>query len=133
MENRNIDGKELLVGYDGHYSENGFWDKVKDVAKVAGAKVVYYALLLFYTATSKSTPTQAKVLIYSAIGYFILPVDLIPDAIPFIGFSDDLAALVACYNAVKDNITPTIEKQAQRKLKDWFGEVSENEIKGYLE
>lgn len=47
MENQEIDGKKLLTGYDDNYSENGFWDKIADVALKAGEKVIYYALLLY--------------------------------------------------------------------------------------
>lgn len=133
MENQEIDGKKLLVGYDDNYSENSFWDKIADVALKAGEKVIYYALLLYYTATADTTPTSQKVMIWSALGYFILPVDLIPDVIPVVGFTDDLAALVACYKTVKANITPAIQQQAKAKLEEWFGIVDDDKIAGYLE
>lgn len=120
MDKQNENGQIMLVGYDKHYSESGFWDKIKNVASKAGEKVVYMVLVLYYTATSKATSTEAKVMIYSAIGYFILPVDLIPDFLP-VGFTDDAAALYACYKTVKSNITPEIIKQAKDKLGKWFG------------
>ncbi len=37
--------------YQGIYSENGFWNKVKNVAKKAGVKVIYVALILYYELT----------------------------------------------------------------------------------
>ena len=37
--------------YQGHYSESGFWSKVKKVAAKAGAKVIYVALILYYELT----------------------------------------------------------------------------------
>lgn len=133
MENQEIDGNKLLVGYDDNYSENSFWDKIADVALKAGEKVIYYALLLYYTATADTTPSSQKIMIWSALGYFILPVDLIPDIIPVVGFTDDLAALVACYKTVKANITPAIQQQAKAKLEEWFGIVDDDKIAGYLE
>ena len=60
--------------------------------------------------------------------YLILPVDLIPDAIPMVGFSDDLAALVAVYVAMKRSITPAIEAQAKAKLAKWFPDYKEEDI-----
>ncbi|MBQ2322247.1 MAG: hypothetical protein II375_06790 [Bacteroidales bacterium] len=55
-----VDGNKLLRGYEGSFSDSGFWDKVKEVAKKAGAKVIYYALLLYYTSTAASTSTGAR-------------------------------------------------------------------------
>lgn len=118
-----VDGNKLLKGYEGSFSDSGFWDKVKDVAKVAGAKVIYYALLLYYTSMAKSTSSADKLMIFSALGYFILPVDLVPDFIPGIGFTDDFAALFACYKTVKRNVTHEIRGKADVKMREWFGYV----------
>lgn len=115
-----------------HYSEDGLWDKMKSVFKKAGIKVIYLALVLYYTVNADSTPMSKKGIIYGALGYFILPIDLIPDAIPVVGYSDDLAALVACVAAVSMCITPAIKSQAETKLKEWFDEFDKNEIKGLI-
>lgn len=116
-----------------HYSEEGLWDKLKSVGKKAGLKVIYLVLVLYYTVSADSTPVTKKSIIYGALGYFILPIDLVPDAIPVVGFSDDLTALVACVAAVSMCITPAIKAQAEAKLKKWFGEFDQNEIKGLIE
>lgn len=107
--------------YQKHYNESAFWDKIANVAKKAGGKVIYCALLLYYVLMSPSVPSSEKLIIIGALGYFILPVDLIPDFIPVAGYTDDLAALIACYNKVKANITPEIEQQAKSKYNEWFG------------
>lgn len=124
--------EETLLESQKHYSDDGLWDKMKSVFKKAGIKVIYLALVLYYTVNAESTPTAKKGIIYGALGYFILPIDLIPDAIPIAGFSDDLAALVACVAAVSMCITPEIKAQAETKLKDWFGEFDQKEIKGLI-
>lgn len=36
---------------------------------------------------------KVKATIYGALGYFIVPFDLIPDVMPVVGFGDDLGAL----------------------------------------
>ncbi|MDD7725908.1 MAG: YkvA family protein [Bacteroidales bacterium] len=123
-----VDGNKLLQGYEGNFSDSGFWDKVKDVALKAGAKVIYYALLLYYTATADTTSTTDKIMIFSALGYFILPIDLVPDFIPIAGYADDLAALIACYVKVTANITPEIRKQADGKMKEWFPDVDTKKL-----
>ena len=108
-----------------YFSESAFWAKVKRFAKKAGAKVIYLALLLYYALVSSNTPGWAKTAIISALAYFICPIDLIPDTIPIIGFSDDLAALAAALKAVDVCITPEIAAQAKAKLNDWFSTVDE--------
>ena len=110
------------------YSDDAFWAKVKRFAKKAGAKVIYLALLLYYALISPNTPGWAKTVIISALAYFICPIDLIPDTIPIIGFTDDLAALAAALKAVNVCITPEIAAQAKAKLNDWFGDVDEAEL-----
>mgnify|MGYP002672688209 FL=1 len=106
--------------YQGNYSESGFWNKVKNVAKKAGAKVIYVALILYYELTDPNVSPKEKAIIIGALGYFILPLDLIPDAIPVLGFTDDLAALVAAYSYVKGHLTPEVKLRARKKLGEWF-------------
>ena len=111
-----------------NYSDDAFWAKVKRFAKKAGSKVIYLALVLYYALSSAKTPAWAKTVIISALAYFICPIDLIPDTIPIIGFSDDLAALAAAYKAVKVCVTPEVITKAKAKAHEWFGEVDEVEL-----
>lgn len=106
--------------YERNYSDSGFWKKMAKFALKIGKPVVYDALLLYYLLKSPACPIQQKTLILGALGYLILPVDLIPDAIPVLGFTDDASALVAVIKVVKNNITPEIENQAREKLAEWF-------------
>lgn len=125
MENDNLPN---LKKYQDNYSDKGLWGKVSKVAQKAGVKVIYLALLFYYVLKDPMVSRKDKSLIYGALGYFILPVDLIPDAIPMVGFSDDLAALVAVYVAMKRSITPAIEAQAKVKLAKWFPDYKEEDI-----
>ena len=106
--------------YQGNYSESGFWNKVKRVAVKAGAKVIYAALILYYELADPNVSPKEKAIIIGALGYFILPLDLIPDAIPVVGFTDDLAALLAAYGYVKGHLTPEVKFRAKAKLCEWF-------------
>lgn len=131
MEQKEPDQKMIEMSQK-HYSEEGLWDKVKSVAKKAGMKVIYLALVLYYTVIADTTPANKKGIIYGALGYFILPIDLVPDVIPVVGYSDDMAALVACAAAVAMCITSAIKQQAHDKLHDWFGDFDERELKGLV-
>ena len=81
---------------------------------------------------SEATPRADKAKIIGALGYFILPVDLIPDFIPVAGFTDDLAALTWGIWSVAKNITPEIKAQTRVKLREWFKEMDEEDLKGIL-
>lgn len=118
--------------YRAYFNDPDLWKKIKQVAKKAGIKVVYAALVLYYMASDSNIPTKEKLKIYGALGYFILPLDMIPDSIMALGFTDDFAALAwALYSASK-YITPDIEARAEAKLHEWFGDFDRSEIAGLL-
>ena len=108
---------ENINSYGNHYSDSDLLDKIKNVAGKAGKEVIKYALTLYYLLKSDNVPFAHKAEIVGALGYFILPVDLIPDFIPIAGFSDDLAALIFVYNKVKSSITPDVERNVNAKLR----------------
>lgn len=110
------------------FSVSRFWAKLSRYARKAGIKVVNMALVLYYVATDASTSARDKAIIYGALGYFILPVDVIPDAIPVVGFSDDLTALVGACTAVAANITPAIRAKARERLARWFPSATESQL-----
>jgi uncharacterized membrane protein YkvA (DUF1232 family) len=116
-----------LVKYEKEYSESRLWEKIKKVAKKAGIKVIYYVLVLFYALRSENVTIAEKALIVAALGYFILPLDLIPDFIPIAGYGDDAAIL---YGLIKklDCIDERVKAQAKSKLKEWFGNYDESEL-----
>jgi uncharacterized membrane protein YkvA (DUF1232 family) len=109
---------------DGQYSEQDFWQKLKNFAVYAGKEVVEKALVLFYAAQRPETPVWAKTIIYSALAYFILPTDAIPDFIPVAGYADDLTSLIAALGTVAVCITPEVRQAAKQKVEDWFGETT---------
>ena len=114
--------------YRKHYSDESFWGKLKRYSKVAGMKVVYPALLLQYLMKSDDVSLKAKLILSAALGYFILPVDFIPDFAPFIGFADDLGVLLLILRQMAVHITPEIRKQAREHLSKWFGENKDFEL-----
>ena len=56
--------------------------------------------------------------IVGALGYFILPIDLVPDLIAGLGYTDDLAVIAILMKHLKDNLTPEIELRADAKIRD---------------
>ncbi|HEO8420636.1 Uncharacterized conserved protein [Mycobacteroides abscessus subsp. abscessus] len=104
-----------------HYSEEKFWGKLARFGKKAGSSVVYAVLLLYYTLQKPSVPKKVKATIIGALGYFILPIDLIPDFLVGIGYTDDLGALGIALFQVAMYIDDDIKSKAKTKLTEWFG------------
>lgn len=103
--------------YGRHYSDHKFWKKVASVAKKVGATVLRPVFQLYYMLQSDTVPFKHKAYIVGALGYFILPFDLVPESLlPIIGFADDVAVMSFVISVVKDSLTPEIKQQAEDKL-----------------
>jgi uncharacterized membrane protein YkvA (DUF1232 family) len=103
------------------FDDNTFWAKVKGFARAAGREVIEKALWLYFAAQRPETPPWARAAIYGALAYFVLPFDAVPDFLPVVGYSDDLAALAAALATVSMHITDDVKAQAEEKLSAWFG------------
>ena len=114
--------------YQKDFSFDNLMSKIKETAKKAGLKAIYMALLLYYALESPTISTMDKAIIYGALGYFICPIDIIPDILPFIGLTDDIAVLAWAFSRVKHNVTDMTREKAKTKLKIWFGNFDEAEI-----
>ncbi|MCQ2275125.1 MAG: DUF1232 domain-containing protein [Bacteroidales bacterium] len=104
-----------------YYSDDNFWAKVKKIASKAGRQIIQPALELYYVLLSQDVPIKSKGIIIGALGYLILPTDLIPDFIPILGFGDDATALALALKMVSDNVTPEIKAKAEAKANEIFG------------
>ena len=65
-----------------------------------------------------ATPRRVRLTLLAALGYFVLPVDAIPDIMPLLGFTDDAAVLAAAIAAVAGSITVEHRARAKRILAD---------------
>ena len=111
-----------FMNYGGKFSKRDFAEKISRIAKRAGAKLVYAALILYYTLQSDKVSKKDKAIIIGALGYMISPLDAIPDAIPIAGLTDDLAVLLFVLKKVWTDIDPDIQTKAKEKLYKWFDE-----------
>ena len=111
-----------LQKYKGKFTQQGFFDKIQRIAKRAGAKLVYVALLLYYLMQSDKVSLKDKAIIIGALGYLISPLDAVPDAIPIAGLSDDLGVLLYVLRKVWTDIPEDVKEKAHDKLTKWFDE-----------
>jgi uncharacterized membrane protein YkvA (DUF1232 family) len=102
--------KEELGNYATHYDRNVAYrllkklrkatrDKPAIIAGPAGAIVSTLGKLLS-ALDNPATPAPLKALVIGAIGYIILPIDLIPDMLPVVGYTDDLASAAGVVLAI---------------------------------
>ncbi len=117
-----------FMSYANKFSQTEFVEKIARIAKRAGSKLVYAALILYYTLQSDKVSKADKAIIIGALGYMISPLDVIPDAIPIAGLTDDLAVLLYVLKRVWTGIDPEIMQQAKEKLAKWFDEDEIAEI-----
>jgi uncharacterized membrane protein YkvA (DUF1232 family) len=102
--------EEELQSYAKHYDKNTAYRLLKKLRKatrdkpaiIAGPTGAIVSTLgkLLSALDNPDTPAPLKALIIGAIGYIVLPIDLIPDMIPVVGYTDDLASAAGIVVAV---------------------------------
>ena len=114
--------------YGVNYSENGLLRKLSRAVHWANDKLIYAALLLYYVLRNDAVTMADKSKIYGALGYFILPTDMVLDFIPMVGYTDDMAALMWAIHTLTKNLTPEIKAQARLKLGEIVKDYDEKKI-----
>ena len=74
------------------------------------------ALAAYFCAIDPQTDRRVKLTLAGALAYFVMPIDLIPDFLPLVGFTDDAAVIAAALAAVSRSIRPEHREQARRSL-----------------
>jgi uncharacterized membrane protein YkvA (DUF1232 family) len=121
------------MSYANKFSPGEFVAKISRIAKRAGAKLVYVALILYYSLKSDKVSKADKAIIIGALGYMISPFDVIPDAIPIAGLTDDLAVLLFVLKKVWDGVDAKTVAKAKKKLSTWFDEEEIKETDSLFE
>lgn len=113
---------EELNAYADAYSDGNFWDKLFKYALKIGRTLVEEALVLYYALQDKSLPPWAKASIIGALGYLISPIDLIPDVLPVVGYTDDAGVIAAVLLLIKNYVKDEHRERARAKIAEFFGE-----------
>lgn len=107
--------------YGRNYSDEGLWDKITGTAKKAGSNLIYEVLQLFYVAKNPNVSMKIRAALVAPLGYFISPVDLIPDLMPVVGYSDDAAVIAMAIAFAHAYIDDDIRRQAKDQMARFFG------------
>ncbi len=120
QDDRNVDHDKLRA--DVALVNQGFWDKLRKT--LGRVPFIEDALAAYYCATDGKTPIYVKAVLMGALAYFIVPIDVIPDFIPGLGFTDDAAILAAAISAVRSALRPEHFDAARAFLKKEGGEAA---------
>lgn len=104
--------------YTSHFSELSFREKISRVGAMLGDTILLPLFRLYYIYRDPSVPIKAKLYITGALGYFIFPLDFLPDFLPgLFGFSDDLIVVGIVLKQVEMHLTPQSDAQAHALLR----------------
>lgn len=93
-----------------------FWRTVKRAA----GRIPFMDELVaaYYCALDEKTPMRAKGILLGSLVYFVMPIDVIPDFLAVLGFTDDIAVLTAAITTVSAHITPAHRAAAKKALEE---------------
>ena len=111
--------------YIKYYDEIQLFNKLKVVGKKIGSQVIYSVLIMVMLLGDSKIPIKVRLIFMAALGYLILPTDLVADMIPALGFTDDIAFLTYAISNAHEYITPEIRNRAKEKLGQWVNDEAE--------
>jgi len=114
--------------YIRQFDEKKLFKKLKRISGKVGVNLLYYILILFYLTMDKSVPLKTRIIFIAALGYLIVPTDLISDFIPGLGFTDDAAFIAYAVSNATNYITPELKEKALTRLAKLVGEERLDEI-----
>ena len=113
---------ERVKGVNWRVKINDMMDKLRPWALKVGRVAARPLLQFYYVMVDDNTSTLDRVLIYGAIAYIILPVDLVPRAVyKLLGVLDDGVVIMYVYRKIKGLITQKINARVEDTLNEWFG------------
>jgi uncharacterized membrane protein YkvA (DUF1232 family) len=76
------------------------------VVKLLNRYIILFSELMkaYVQGSYTKLPAMTLVKITAALLYFVMPIDVIPDFLPLVGFADDLAIVVWVGKAIKEEL-----------------------------
>ena len=93
-----------------------FWATVKRAAR--NIPFMEDVVAAYFCAMDPATPARVRGILIGALAYFVLPLDVVPDALLGIGFTDDAGVLTAAIAMVAAHITDAHRRAAKDALAD---------------
>jgi uncharacterized membrane protein YkvA (DUF1232 family) len=70
----------------------------------------------YFCARDPLTPAKAKGVLFAAAAYFVMPVDVIPDVVVALGFTDDATVLATALSVVGMHVKERHRSMARKAL-----------------
>jgi uncharacterized membrane protein YkvA (DUF1232 family) len=102
--------------------ERKFWDKLRKY--IRRVPFVDDLIAAYYCAFDPATPLHVKAVLLGALAYFIMPVDVVPDVLTWIGFTDDAAVLYAALRTIAPHIQDRHRQQARVAIDRLAGDTT---------
>ncbi len=102
------------------FNEKALWEKLKVCAAKIGKEALLKIFTLYYILKEKPLAASEKALIVGALGYLLLPMDLVPDFLPIVGYLDDIFALGYVIDRYLNYVDDYVRLKAEEKLESWF-------------
>ena len=113
--------EKMIEGQDQHYSDKKFLLKMKKFGGGLGYKAMQAAATLYVALRSPDMPKSSKLIVLGALGYFILPFDLVVDFLPLFGLTDDAFVILTALGKVYLSITDEMKDEAKELIEGKLG------------
>jgi len=107
-----------MTDYQGYFSADSLVEKINSLSGGSCCELIRKVLTLYVLLISDEVSAAVKVLIIAALGYFICPIDAIPDLLPVVGYSDDLGVLATLLIQLESLVTNEVENEVQLMMPD---------------
>ncbi len=92
------------------------WQRVKSWARTLKSD----GMTLWFCCRHPQMPWLPKIFALLVVGYFLSPIDLIPDFIPVLGYLDELILLPGCIYLILRMVPPAVLTEARAQATQWI-------------
>ncbi len=92
------------------------WQRIKSWARTLKND----GMTLWFCCRHPQLPWLPKMFALLVVGYFLSPIDLIPDFIPVLGYLDELILLPGCIYLILRMVPPAVLTEARAQATQWI-------------
>jgi len=109
---------KAVSAYSEYFSVSDLLEKINTLSGGGYCHLIRSVLTLYVLLINEEGVTASRFLIVAALGYFICPIDAIPDFTPVVGYSDDLGIMLALLSQLEDLISQPVKAEVDSLMPD---------------